>query len=268
MIGATALRLATIAALTNGGHNPLPTLAGDLIFDSRLDPFSDLTKEDRLATVIVSTGEISGDASGPSRGWPFDVSVDLEIELAVSSFIEQDGSITAQTVESDPIMDASLDRLQAQVRNCLHGHGQWAQLWQSQARATASFNSIRFATEAGRAKTANRLLKITTKICEDPPGSATITHEGTDYVVPQPLATVAQAILTNGEPESAVYQYALELIAASSAIPSITLPTVSSWRVRYQVDAIDLVDPNLAPDGVGPDGHVELEFESSHVSEE
>lgn len=271
MIAATALRLACIAALTNGGDIQNATIAGELVFDSRLDPFSDLTTRDRLPTIIVSTGEISGSPNPGTRGFPFDVTIDLEIEIAVSTFSDQDGSILAQTVDSEPEMELVLDRLQAQVRSLLHGPGSgvWGDLFRQQARAINSFSSVRFATEAGRAKTANRLLKLEVRICEDPATEAPVTTPTGIFTVPQPLAGLAQTILERADPESSLAIYTAQLIEVSGSIPTIVPPVshrpVQNWKTRYQIDSIDLVDPSLAPNHVGPDGHVEHTFETTHV---
>jgi len=53
----TALRLATVAALLNGGNEPWPTVAGEYVYDSLLDDVVDVIPARRKPVIIVRTDD-------------------------------------------------------------------------------------------------------------------------------------------------------------------------------------------------------------------
>ncbi len=95
----TALRLATLESLRPTAllktQGPWPTLAADRVFDSRLDPIEDLTKDQHKAVIVVYTEADLGYGSQKRGGPPFRREVDLifEISQIASAPSEADPSV-------------------------------------------------------------------------------------------------------------------------------------------------------------------------------
>src|SRR5437588_7149106 len=87
MLARTALRLATVEALRPtaalGSDGPWPTLAGKLVFDSRIDPIDDLSPDQQRTVVCVYTDSEEGYAGQRAGGPPFKAVVDLVFEVSV-----------------------------------------------------------------------------------------------------------------------------------------------------------------------------------------
>jgi hypothetical protein len=118
----TALRVATLEALRPTGllntQGPWPTLACDRVFDSRIDPIEDLTKEQHRAVIAVYTDGDIGYGSQHRGGPPFRRVVDLcfEISQIASAPSEADPAVYVTGVpQTDPELEAELDRIESEI---------------------------------------------------------------------------------------------------------------------------------------------------------
>ncbi len=118
----TALRLATLESLRPTAllktQGPWPTLAADRVFDSRLDPLLDLTKDQHKAVIVVYTDEDLGYGSQHRGGPPFRREVDLifEISQIASAPSEADPSVyIAGIPQTDAELEAELDRIETEI---------------------------------------------------------------------------------------------------------------------------------------------------------
>ena len=118
----TALRLATLEALRPtavlGTSGPWPTLAANNVFDSRLDPIEDLTKDQHKAVVVVYTEMDEGYGAQHRGGPPFRRIVDLvfEISQVTSAPAEADPAIyVAGIPQTDAELEAELDRIETEI---------------------------------------------------------------------------------------------------------------------------------------------------------
>lgn len=174
----TALRLATVAALTAGGTTP-PTIAGLNVFDSRRDAISDLEPDDRAPVIVVRTDEdftdrrdSTGKATTLARR-----TVALLIELSIVT-ARDDG--TNDWPVSDAGLEAMLDLLEYQVHDALFGVTPWAMWWNEQATLHMPLLEIGsdvalIETDVGIVRFAARMLKLVHQVPEDclPPARRT-----------------------------------------------------------------------------------------------
>lgn len=140
-----ALRLATVAALTNGGAEPWPTMARDRVFDSRQDPI-DMTGAIEMMPVVVVHSE--SDRQSRSVNGLLAVSrtvdrrLDLRIEIALTPRAFDEAGVPLSlwpVVDAD--LEATLDLFEYQVETALFGAGPWAAWWRGLAAITETTSS-------------------------------------------------------------------------------------------------------------------------------
>lgn len=129
----TALRLATIAALTNGGSAPFPTMAGDIVFDSRAEPIEMAVETEAYPMIIVHTERDSEDrdaGNGRALSRPLRRTVDLRIEFGITnSPKDAAGATRPDWPEADAQLEAMLDLFNLQIMDALFGAGPWTLWW-------------------------------------------------------------------------------------------------------------------------------------------
>ncbi|WP_316215040.1 hypothetical protein [Bradyrhizobium sp. SZCCHNR2035] len=124
MLAREFLRLTALEALrpsallpTNG---PWPTIAGTYVSDSRIDPFDDLTDDEKrpLIAVFTENSSLSKIAqAGPSF---YKGEVDLVFEISVVANFHQDGEVIVDYADTDAAVEASLGVLEDQIYHALH----------------------------------------------------------------------------------------------------------------------------------------------------
>jgi len=126
----TALRLATVAALLNGGNEPWPTVAGEYVYDSLLDDVVDVIPARRKPVIIVRTD----DDEHLFRGYQISgrqCRLLIEIGVLTASTYKLSTGQELPKVDwppTDSALEAFLDMLEWQVLNALYGFSDWA-LW-------------------------------------------------------------------------------------------------------------------------------------------
>lgn len=132
----TAIRWATVAALTNGGNQPYPTLAGINVYDSRVDPLDDLAIGERKPIIIVRTEE--DEWQHEAHGAPSELTLARHLNLGLDISImtaarAQDGSVIAGWPATDAVVEAWLDALELECDAALRGFSPWA-VWYTTQR--------------------------------------------------------------------------------------------------------------------------------------
>jgi hypothetical protein len=118
----TALRLAALESLRPtamlNSQGPWPTLAADRVFDSRLDPIEDLTRDQHKACIVVYTEGDLGYAGQRRGGPPFRREVDLIFEISQIAAAPSDANpavYVAGVPQTDAELEAELDRIESEI---------------------------------------------------------------------------------------------------------------------------------------------------------
>lgn len=142
-------RAATVLALTRGGQPPYPTMAGGLVYDTRIVPISDIAQEAMLPVILVYTDSDSK-TNVERNGRPkWKRMVHLVIEIAISSATKD----AISRIETDAELEALLDFFEAEVEAALFDPtNEWAVLWRTMTRCIENWTSepYRSADQASR----------------------------------------------------------------------------------------------------------------------
>jgi hypothetical protein len=142
----TALRLATILALTNNDREPYPTMAGAHVFDSEPDPQQlrfDEGERQPIAVVHIDA-DTQRSQSRQNGGGPWRNNVQILIELRVVQQSRVDGEMIVGLPVTSPEMETALDVFEYQVCGALFAPDRWGALWQLLAGRVGSWESDRF----------------------------------------------------------------------------------------------------------------------------
>jgi hypothetical protein len=128
----TALRLATVAALLNGGNEPYPTIAGPFVYDSLIDDVSDLLATQRRPTIIVRTDDdVTTYNRNAFAGRTGRLLIEAGVLTAATVVIGGQEKLRVDWPRTDPTLELMLDILVWQIWNALHGAGDWAVWYRS-----------------------------------------------------------------------------------------------------------------------------------------
>ena len=233
-----ALRLATVAALTGGLQEPWPTMAKQLVYDSRNDAFSDETTEGLFPTVVVYTDrDDKPAATGSTARAGASRSVDLRIEMAITTLARDDeGVLIAGWPETDCDLEATLDLFEYQIEAALFGSGPWA-LWWRDLFSSTGMTSERFADGGhGKVRLAARQLILNVKLAADclPPPRASSE--------PAPAASmsglwrkVAGEIEARGSSDLKTVLQRMTAVVAGRGLPQgVAYPALSGIRMNVR----------------------------------
>ncbi len=249
-----ALRLAAcealspFAATSTGG--PYPTIAGNNIFDSRIDPIESpdeweafLTQIEGNPLVILYTDE-QETTPKPGANYPAeDERIDLvaEIMIAARGMVTVQGPEGAETIGapvtqqigtivaplSDRFREGILDILEAQIRNAfdlISIANTSSSLFRQIAWESHHIHSVPMREQTGMARVAARTCRFSLKGRRDewaqPAYPAVSTATGLN-VLPQPLLTVANALDPSSSGGLLCAQLA-QLISTPANLPHLT----------------------------------------------
>lgn len=246
----TALRLLVAEALCPAGTpdaGPWPTIAGRMVYDSRLVPAEDLAEAERRPVVMIYTDETEGAPRQTNGRLPLAVQVDLRIEIAIPQLVsvtveDEDGETREEVFAgfplTDPEAEAHLDLLESQVAFALFQGPTGALLRKLMPPKLKEFSSVPFRSGEERTRKAMRSLTFRlTEVpadCFDQPIGADLP-EGLARL-PQPLRGVAEA-LPEGSTGRAT---ALALAGQVSVLPAV--PKITGIDL-----SIDMARPEPAP---------------------
>jgi hypothetical protein len=117
----TALRLATVAALLNGGNPPYPTIADQFVYDSLSDDLPQVAPKSLLPFIVVRTDEDTHVYnSGRWRGRQCRLLIEMSV---VTGVLDADGKHRNDWPRNDASLEAMLDLFETQVWAALNGFG-------------------------------------------------------------------------------------------------------------------------------------------------
>jgi hypothetical protein len=186
----TAMEAARPTAALAAG--PFPTLAGKLVFDSRLDPIEDLNPAEQQPVVTVYTEDDAGTGGQARGGPPFKRMVDLCFEIAVVVSTRPRGADAYQAFypETDAELEASLDLLEAQIRFALF-YGPTGALWrQLTGRKVPEIHSLPHHTAEERIRLARRTVRMKVQLPDDDYDPAPGAAPTGNARLPEPLRGV------------------------------------------------------------------------------
>jgi hypothetical protein len=226
----TALRIATKAALLNGGEEPWPTIAGENVFDSRADDVSLVKGEDNAPIIIVRTEEDSSPQI-LSNGRIVGRSVDLNMQIGV--FASAKDPNTGVLIEGWPATDAALeavlDLMEWQVQCALLGPTNWGVWWRNRWDPASWVSKPTFTDpNEGRVRLAVRELVVAMQNVE--PDFIPPTLKTTDPVYVPALPPKLQDVLDQiaefgeGDLQTSVAQIAAKLNARTFPVAGVYPP--------------------------------------------
>lgn len=165
----TALRLATILALTNNQTAPYPTIGEGRVYDARLDPILGVDSKELIPIAVVYTDDDNGSPLSENNGGPpFRRTVNLIIEISMGMIGEDDDGVTFDLPLTEPELDAQLDLFEFQIRFALANTlNPWTALWWGTAVRILGWSSQRFVTSEGNARLAARQITAQVEIKDD-----------------------------------------------------------------------------------------------------
>lgn len=230
----TALRLAVVMALTNAYTAPHPTLAGTMVFDSRIDPISGAEDGELVPHVVVYTDTDNGKGlSNNNGGPPFGRDVTLMFDLTIGMYgKEADGAAVFQ-IETEPSLEAMLDLLEAQVLDVFKypQRSPWAErLFANHIVRIDSWVSQRFVERDAKVRLAGRQIAAQVVMQQDDyPDIASTTPAA---AIPQPLAGLLDDIIAGGGDWAATAQDMKDLITANVQPAGLTLQPLTRVRLK------------------------------------
>lgn len=194
----TALRLATVMALSNGFVAPYPTIAGPRVYDARIDEVQITNEDEVLGLVTVNTDDDTGESlSANNGGPPFERAVTLTLDLHLGLPSAETGDVMHLGTESD--LERRLDLFEHQVERVLTLRpGVWGAEFDKMARRIVSYSSVRFVERDGNVRLAARQIQMTVLL----PLSTwadEVTMPGA-VTVPGPLGPLLTTIIASGSP--------------------------------------------------------------------
>lgn len=264
----TALRLATIAALTGGGNggsdsSPVwPTMARGNVFDSKRNPIEDIIGTERRPVIVVRTDLDEGHYNNAGAPVPKlmrrDVSLILELSVLGQIHVIDPGSgketVEIDSPESDSQLEAALDLLEWQVKNSLFGSANFNSWWPRQwSRLGWTSDQLYTEPDHGGLRLAARWVSIPVRAPEDClPGPLRYDDPSWMQHLPDYLATIFDRIETEGGGDLKIA--AAQLRAVLEGQPLVA-PAVypALLRVRYRMTERAAATPS------GEDPHTEIE---------
>ena len=266
----TALRLATVAVLTNLGREPWPTLVGKHVYDSRKDDLSDLAELDRQPRLVVRTDKDLTSLRDPRNGQPSNVfsqrQVLLQVEASVVTSVKDGaGNLFPAGPVTDAGLEALLDLLEWQVWAALTGLSPVALWYRDELMpgfAIEQVDSVPLYSEDGRFRLAAREISYVVRLPADCRPRAlraddvAVDGEGNPIVagaLPPSLVTVFDRIAADGDGD-------LKVMAADlrAVLEARDLPTPS---VHPMLDRVTMRIPeDQAPEGEEPLALLEAEL--------
>lgn len=161
------VRLAAISALNNYMQAPYPTLAGDKIFDSRIEPVEDF-KEDVLFPVCVIYTDYDRDHWDHHSMMSKDRFLTITFELLIAQVTEQDGGFLVNHPNTDSELETSLDIFEIQIENAFKADNVAANCFRYLMNSYVGVISRRGATVEGGTKLAARQITVESKVTRGP----------------------------------------------------------------------------------------------------
>lgn len=163
------LRMATVAAISNFMQAPYPTLAGQHIFDSKIEPVNDVQDDVQYPMVVVYT-DYDRDyiGHGTLRKVPRLMTITIEMLVAIITDRRDDGGYSLAYPQIDSELEISLDILEHQVFEALQANNAAADCYRAMVYGVETIISRRGATVEGGQKLAARQLTLEVSCLREP----------------------------------------------------------------------------------------------------
>ena len=229
---------------------PFPTLAGGMVFDSRLDPLDDMRADEQKPVIVVYTEEDNSDPGQAAGGPPFKHTVDLVVEVSVVALAQVMVDGVAQYVPATPATDAqseaSLDLLEAQVMFVLFA-SPIGYLWQKvTARRVIDIRSLPHRSSEEEVRIAMRSIRMKVTMNPDKLDAAPAVEPVGIARLPQPLQDVFAALAPTAYGATLAAGLAVSAPVMPIAVPLKTIAanvgvdrTDGSIDIAASVDNID-----------------------------
>lgn len=220
----TALRLAVVEALR---VDPvIAALVGARIFDSRITA---LDFQERKPVITVYTEDDNARSFSENNGGePFDRTVDLVIEIAMTATDDENGEPVIYSPATDRELEAVLDLLEHRATDAVTvGEGPSGRLVRLVTRRVSVARSSRYPTDETGEKLAIRVITYSASL-KGEDRDATAPATGRYATLPDPLRSVCEAM-----PEHSSGELVCRLIAAAIP-PEALIPfegaNLKMWR--------------------------------------
>ena len=269
----TALRLATVLALTNNDTTPYPTMAEDRVFDSLPDPSQlDFSSQTRLPIGIVHIdSDRRRSANQQNGGNPFSADVQLLIELKVVQQAEYDDdqAVAYGSPATDPELETALDLFEHQVCHALlAATNVWGNLWRKLAGRVRNWDSDRYHDpDEAMVRFVEREIAVDCELTwrdhvRHP--ASVITGDPLPDPLPRPIRDLVAAVddaEQNGGYAPSDYVTGQVAVLNSYALPNaITLPELQRLRMFVDRDTELGGAGGTTPKGPNADGIAQIDF--------
>lgn len=238
------LRWAWVHALNNFSTAPFPTLAGNRIYDSKIEPAEDFKEDQVLPLCVVYTDYdryhwLHQSLNNRDRL----LTVTLELLVAQITELPDDAGFSVQYPNTDPELEAALDLFEVQVARAFRANNAAAACVRHFMPAIHDIISRRGATVEGGYKLAARQITIEAKVPRGPTNGAIAPHVATfldaleefdDYkplIADVRAAYASDAALTPSEQLIAAMGWTptTGAMLGHESGPSVTLPSNIQW---------------------------------------
>lgn len=171
------LRWAWVHALTNFSTAPYPTLAGNLVYDSKIEPAEDFKEDQILPLCVVYTDYdryhwLHQSLNNRDRL----LTVTLELLVAQIKELPNGEGFSVRYPNTDPELEASLDLFEVQVAHAIRATNPAAECVRHFMPAIHDIISRRGATVEGGQKLAARQITIEAKVPRGPTKGVVAPH--------------------------------------------------------------------------------------------
>ena len=178
-------RLAAVCAISNFSTAPYPTIAGNLVFDSRIEPVENIKDTVIFPIVVIYTdyerhGWLHGSNVAKDR------LLTMTFELLAAQISKKGDTFIINMPVSDSELETSLDVLEAQVVEALRADNVAANCWRYLMMRYEDVISRRGATAEGGQKIAARQITV----------EASVPRGPTSGVVPEQIAVFLDRLET------------------------------------------------------------------------
>lgn len=262
MLERAALRIGAVMALTNG-FVPLdaeagtyPTLAGQRVYDSRMDPIEGLDSQELVPVVLVYTDNTDGESlSANNGGPPFRHNVNLVFELSIGMYVDEETGVVV--IQSEPELEAMLDLFEHQVRRAI-SHPSW--LWSRRLVEpgkdllirVASWDSQRYVERDASARLAARQIIARVELPQVDLDEMTTEAPASPPPIPAPLGPLLGEIIAADGPYATTAAAIRDLLQEAGAGQPLLLGTLDKVRlIESNKGGGNLTGDDFArPDGV------------------
>lgn len=169
-INRTLLRLSAVSAISNFYREPYPTLAGRMVFDSKVEPIENFQVDLAYPTIVVYTDYDKNHVA--HRDVDYDsrtMTITFELLMAIMRPVGRaaSGNYVMEAPQTDSELESSLDVMEYQLFESLREDSTAANVFQSIAYGMENVVSRRGATTEGGTKIAARQVTYEARVIQE-----------------------------------------------------------------------------------------------------